>query len=508
MNSVFGIFIFSGSAWAEPIDPGSLIHQALKTTNGPEACVTDSDPEYCKDMSKLACRTPGTFNDGTGTVYSEEDSKARLDPIREKMKKDFQKDILNALKNKDPKLDLIRQLAKQATLQTDSPDCAQDLVKQNRDACYLRISSMLSERLSAGLFANGMGPMRMMTNAGVDFESLKDLTSNATFSSLIEPSFKKGIKLLVDEKADRKVDKEVFPRVKKLIIQKITETVKSPVQQQALIRKINNISYGGSTCGGIGSKSGVRPYLVENAYYDPNAQEFHFCNGFLIKNNSEFAMAMVISHELTHSIDPCSIDKPKGAAAIQYQYKEIKTVEAAEAQNPFSGVISCLRSVESVGANRVKYNYSKESGIEPVLMENPFCGGADQIGEGFSDWMASEILPQYIEQYHSNLSTNQKAIGVSNTFRNLCSNMAINGFQPNEPSWDVHSKSEDRLNRIIMANPDTRSMIGCKVPVTEPHHCNNYDGFKGNRVPDKIEEMKTFNGGMYLSPKSSGDQAK
>ncbi len=492
--------MFGDSAFARSVDPSELLHQIGQS--GPAAACETADPAYCSNMAHLACETPGNFSDGTGTVLSKDEELKKLAPLENKTEALYQKSILQLLKSNDSKLELTRKMAILAAGQDHTPDCTSDKSAE-QESCFKRVSEILAHEESSfefghlenGLYSNKHGAAPPRPGGEVDFQSLSQLRANASYQQIVSKAHKESFRLVSDEKLNKKVGKEVFPRVKEILKEKILANVKDQKIKDALLMKINNITYAGNDCGQLGGSttpSGDKTaasYLVENAFYDPRAQTFHFCNGFLLRNSSEFAMAMVIGHELSHSIDPCRIDKPKGLAPVTFSAG--KTLQESEDVFPFNGIIACLRSKESVGATRL----SKSSMPPPPggLMEaasgstisSPFCELSDQIGESFSDWMAGEILPEYIGKYHPGLSTNQKAIGFSNTFRNLCSkSQGEDFFTPG--GIDEHPKDTERLNRILMANPDTLKMVGCAAKKEEPHHCNTKDGFIGTRAPEVI----------------------
>jgi hypothetical protein len=105
-----------------------------------------------------------------------------------------------------------------------------------------------------------------------------------------------------------------------------------------------------------------------------------------------------------------------------------------------------------------------------AVAANPFCTG-DQIGESFSDWLASEVLPRYIEKNFSHLSRDQIRNGYSNVFRGMCSNMnpaSTNVFGMPDP----HPTIQARVNKILLAHPDVRRQLGCeKDSAPAPKYC-------------------------------------
>lgn len=302
-----------------------------------------------------------------------------------------------------------------------------------------------------------------------DMQSISELYNNQAYSNEMNAAQKKSIQIASDEKISRKVERDVFPRVKQIIINKINSSVQDPEIRKKIIQKIQNITYNGNDCNEMlpHESRGVGGFLIENAFYDSDNQTFRFCNGFLLKNNSEFSIAMVVAHELSHSIDPCGIQSPKSMAPVKFGPVQDHYPKEFEDQFPINHLLSCLRSKESIGAVSLLDSF-------PLFdYQKPFCGD-DQIGESFSDWMGAEVLADYSEKHFSSLSPNQKLIGFSNVFRNLCIDGTPMGF-------DVHPDTKARIDRLIMANPKIREQIGCGDPKGNLHYCKPGEKFEGTR---------------------------
>jgi hypothetical protein len=112
--------------------------------------------------------------------------------------------------------------------------------------------------------------------------------------------------------------------------------------------------------------------------------------------------------------------------------------------------------------------------------QHPFCGGTDQIGEAFSDWMGTEILADYMEKNMSSLSQKKKMNGISNLSSRFC--YEGSGF-------DVHPDSKLRIDRLLMANPKIRDQIGCSTPKNNVHYCKIGEDFKGTRQVYQREDL-------------------
>ncbi len=103
--------------------------------------------------------------------------------------------------------------------------------------------------------------------------------------------------------------------------------------------------------------------------------------------------------------------------------------------------------------------------------DSPFCTG-DQIGETFSDWIAAEVLPEYMSLHYPDLTEKQYRLGYSNVFRGSC-----NHANPEQSfmsaGLDVHPEESDRVNKIILTHPKIRKQMGCDPkPPAQSTYCS------------------------------------
>ena len=118
---------------------------------------------------------------------------------------------------------------------------------------------------------------------------------------------------------------------------------------------------------------------------------------------------------------------------------------------------------------------------EKALFQN-FCS-PDQISETFSDWMAAEITPDYIDKNFPKLTTEQKRFGYSNIWRGDCTNESHSG------AADPHPHIIDRNNRILLPQPKIRSQMNCPQPLKDRVYCT-----VGNRTSNLPESKSTPTG--------------
>jgi hypothetical protein len=99
-------------------------------------------------------------------------------------------------------------------------------------------------------------------------------------------------------------------------------------------------------------------------------------------------------------------------------------------------------------------------------------GGPDQITETVADWFATETLADYMSTYRAELSPSQVRIGISNVWRGACVN--TRSEDPMSRFWlsmDVHPPQETRINRILLAQPRIRHLIGCGLTTESVRYC-------------------------------------
>jgi hypothetical protein len=285
--------------------------------------------------------------------------------------------------------------------------------------------------------------------------------------------------------------------VQALLTERIGQMVKDPEIKKKLVDKVAAIRFSGQDCQSSQSQNAIASVLTSNAFYNPLSNTFKYCSGFNNTSTSAFTIAFVIAHELSHSIDPCGITE--GPSDYSFQYKPNLNRAQAESSFPVGNAISCLRNPDSVAAmanpyvmpkfsapgfginvsypapgsgssyqyyygNYGNYGNMTSTPVDPSTMPfNSFCD-RDQITESFADWMAMEILPDYIEKNHSGLSVTQKRLGYSNVYRIMCEAVERTVF-------DNHPTTELRANAIALVQPKVRQQMGCKNPPQKYRYC-------------------------------------
>jgi hypothetical protein len=436
-----------------------------------------ADPSpLCENLSRFAC-SPGTQKDGTGTIYGEEEVQARMDNVTAKVRKKIRERLKEEFAK--PENSYFKQVAIASLGMKNSPEC-------NSPSGQAVCEKNLVEGTSALMEKYSLKPLK--TNVLAKKGNLKEMGQlyyQDTFQKVMEEVGQILKSELSSPAQEKKIGEKIFPATRALIVKKLQSLPIEDKQKKLMIEKVQNIRFTGTECTKLSpeGRPGLHSLLVPNAYYSPEANTFTYCNGFNILGDSEFAIVHTIAHELGHSIDPCNI--ARAPADLGFKYSPKKDRATHEKEYPIPNLISCLRSEKSVMAQPkpeavpVGQLYPGTPGVGMGMAppqtsaaanknESPFCEG-DQIGESFSDWLATEVLPDYIESNYK-LTPEQYQIGYSNTFRATCDVSETETSQATAP--DVHPDDDKRIDRIILVHPKVRAQMKCPPKHSEGIYCD------------------------------------
>ncbi|QDK38191.1 hypothetical protein [Bdellovibrio sp. NC01] len=481
-----------------------------------------ADSPLCEDAAKLTC-TPGSYNDGTGTVTLKSDAFTEAaDKAAESLKKvepKLQSEIQAYLKNNT----YFKRVASAGLGLDISPDC-QAKEAANQKACEDNIVTGLVELAkksmnpqmiygvygAGGGYGGGYGGMMgdggqpttggaqtgqpgtgqqtspYGTNYGMtaDMQNMMYVMSDKGFRDIIGDGMKAVNDNSVSTRSTKLIQDKIFPDVKSLLVKKISELPIAEDKKQLMMDKVKGIRFGGTDCSIMGV-AGVSETFMPNAFYSPTEQSFTVCKGFLGDNLSEFGMSMFIAHELAHSIDPCGLSTaPEG---VGITYSSFKPLAEKEKEYPITGLISCLRSEKSMNAVHKDLPPSKAAESSKESVAASMCEN-DQIGEAVADWFGTEVMAAYITKNHPNLTKTQWQNGVTNVFRTACS-------APNQPAalWDEHPSVPTRVNAGVLQNPIVRQKMGCSPSNTRVYcDATNPDAMAQKTAAPKGRVQMTF----------------
>lgn len=446
-----------------------------------------ANDKICDDIHRLSC-APGVYDDGTGSARKSTEVTDQVGKFNEELSK--------AGREKFTKILIETENVQFRKAVLSGTGLALNEVCKNAEedpskACIDLMGEGLTELAMKKL--GGQVGMGNLMNPYSQSLSDEDFIIEASEFKEVEKFLLEKTKMIVrTEEIERKVREKVFPRVKAMLVKKIASMVSDQNARKLLMDKVKSIRYVGANCSedftGRQSISGI---LIPNAIYLPKSNSFKYCAARALNNSSEFAMAAVIAHELSHSVDPCNIGV--GPSDYVFQYKGAKTREEAEEMFPFKGVVGCLRKPESLGAMFMDqpgqmYGMLPPGQVQPPMGGRPgpqnkpnevkqfksFCYpiAMDQINESFADWMATEILPDYISENYPNLTRQQLRNGYSNVWRGSCYMPNVNmGYGVSGPSFDFHPSPDKRSNGMILVHPKIRSQMGCEGQAEERIYC-------------------------------------
>lgn len=468
----------------------------------------------CNDLAKFAC-APGSYKDGTGEIKSESEVSNFMSSYAEKLRTALRSRFDKLLN--DPASSYFKDVALAGLGLKNSPQCT-----SSEPSEIASCRKNLLDGLTTLAQKYSLGPL--MPRTGLERQgNLKELyyiIRNNQYQKVILELNDQVQKDLGNPEMAKKIQDKIFPKIKDLIIARLRQLSIPDEQRRLMINKVNSISFEGTNCEELGGQDGrgrsngeaVSSLLVPNAFYDPLRIIFKLCSGYLLQSTSEFQIATTIAHELSHSIDPCNV--AWGPADMGFKYSTQTDLKKMEREYPIKNVIQCLRDKRSIGAR----HFSSDDKDSDDSSECPSCsassmrkldmnnlmpqsgrvgengGGSmpknqspkkvsfcqdDQIGESFSDWMAAEVLPTYMEQNHK-LTTQQYRNGYANARRIACS------VQADDEDRGVHPPSENRINKIILVNPKVRAQMGCPSKHPENVYC---DSEKPIDSPDEPQRM-------------------
>ncbi|MBX3033895.1 MAG: hypothetical protein KF865_08215 [Bdellovibrionaceae bacterium] len=426
-------------------------------------------PPICNDLARISC-APGTHKDATGEVISSSTFQKKMADYAEKSRGRIEERFKKYLD--DPEKSYFKDQALAAFGLKKSPQCLSES-SEDQKSCNDNLLDALTT-LTQRQIMGSMMPMAGITQ-GMNLKEISYVMQSHEYQTVVSDLSQQGRVDLLDAKMEKKIQDRIFPDIKALIAQRIGQLSIPDAQKKFMIGKIKGIRFDGSDCSDMtpNATQGLSPLLTPNAFYNPTKNIFKYCSGFSQQSNSEFQIAMVIAHELSHSIDPCFIGY--GPQDLGFKYQNKGATEKLEKQFPFRNVISCLRRSDSIGAKKAAGTFfagyghghgavGSSDGTKRVEPE-PFCD-ADQITESFSDWLAMEILPSYIEKNHK-LDQRQYQDGYANAYRMLCWQM-----DPNNPVG-VHPNAAERINKIVLSQPKARGQMGCPERHSEIVYCDS-----------------------------------
>lgn len=449
MKIVIFILFISFSSLAQ--SPEKLLQTIL---NPPNACSTSS---HCENFHASSCESKDFAYDGTSSIRSDEEWNEKLKNGKEQIRGPLERELLSKYQklNSDEWNEYLSFL--------NVEPCAMS-------ECQSRVSALHADRLieSAVTFRKQTSIFQKKVEPqGKDFVEILGMTS----------FYEKQKTILLDSvryKEDEEKMLSMVTGIKDALKAKIREMISDQEKQKELFDKLDKTTFKGFGCG---DNDHLQSYFDEGAFntrLEDGRREITYCAGNFRKTGSSFNLAYLLAHEFSHSIDPCSV-RPKDTSKMDRVF--------LESQHPFSNVIACLRSPDSVKADWSEDFYDQNVPSQTLCME-------DQISESFSDWMAAEVVPGFIRKLHPNLSTENYKEGFMNISRTLKCDVEIS----HSGGVDSHPKPVARINSIMMTNRSIRDAVGCGEVETSKVQCTGKNDLSTLRPPPKKIKKGPFPG--------------
>ena len=443
--------------------------------------------QICEDLHRLTC-APGTYDDGTGSATNPTTNRGTGRTMMDRVPKLAKEKFLEALKK--PENVQFRRVLRSASGLSMNPDC--ETVEQKPEGgCLELLADAATDVMGRALFATGA-----VSSSSIPLDMLMFITDAPVYKEVLRDVVAQVRQDPGQQKTEAKIRDEVFPRVRELLVKRVASLVQDESTRKKMIDKIRDIRFSGSACvQGAKSEETITDILTSNAYYMNNSNTFTYCAGSMLSNTSEFQMAHTIAHELSHSIDPCRI--AEGPAA-PFRYAKTESLHTAENRFPIP-VLNCLRGTDSANAYRTprgggayygstggigmpkpnsetsnpnqgyfNYGISTAPGMGgSTAGEAPFDGFCqnDQINEAFCDWMAYEVLPEYMQHHHPKLTKQQLRLGYSNVWRGSCQQPDASG------NGGTHPVQARRVDYLLLMQPQVRTQLGCPATVEGRVYC-------------------------------------
>jgi hypothetical protein len=292
------------------------------------------DSGLCNNLSRFSC-APGSYDDGTGRVRSNQEIEEILTKIRAKHQGRIQERWKKELQKEENAY--FRDTVLAALGLKNSPDCTGG--SANKEVCDKNLIEGIS-RWTSEEALGALHPQRSPVEKAGNLDERGLVVAQAPFKEVTQELEKSLEKELAQPELEKKIREKIFPQVRDLMVKRLQELPIPDKQKEMMVKKIRGIRFRGTDCDFDSSR--VSNLLVPNAYYDANSNVFAYCNGYLLQSSSEFQIAFVIGHELAHAIDPCNIGK--GPEDYRFQYSKTHDKTKLESEYPIPNLLSCLRS--------------------------------------------------------------------------------------------------------------------------------------------------------------------
>lgn len=405
--------------------------------------------QLCNDLGRFAC-APGRYEDPTGVIPSQTEIDSAYSDYADRIRSRLRQRVAAAFDDEDAPD--FRDRAISALGLTNSPDCLSEEPAATARCRANAIDGVV--RWGEITLLASMGPMatRQSVRLGNTAEALWVLRSNK-FSEALEDIRANVPPPGQNPQLFRRIETEVFPTIKRLMLERIERLDVSPEVKRMMTRRVRSIVFLGA-CPQTNADPlrDVGAEMAPNMFFNPMGPSFCVTPHMFLHGTSLFSIAYIVAHELSHAVDPCNLAEGPADMSLRYDFSRPR-----EEQYPIRGLLNCLRDPRSFRAARFSPGSTRPPGAaSSVSSSETEQGTQDQICEAFSDWLAGEVAPTYIRSL-GEFTPEQARVGYSNVFRFACDDRQTRG---------EHPPTLRRINHGILVQPEVRRQMDC--PPTHP----------------------------------------
>ncbi len=202
----------------------------------------------------------------------------------------------------------------------------------------------------------------------------------------------------------KKISETIMPRVREILTDIVRRSGLDPAAEDFMLSKLRTMHFrfNGEECRKIPGLGGPTYFLrtpYPGAPVLPNT--LSFCTGSANWPDSEFLLAQIIGHEMSHSVDNCAMTM-SGLPA----YRNHGRMDGE--RNATGRFAQCLRSADSMHAQAGTMCPTRR-------VDHP-----DQFQEAYADYMGDEVVAAYMDKFHADLSRDSMRAGYGNIATFMC----------------------------------------------------------------------------------------
>jgi hypothetical protein len=325
----------------------------------------------------------------------------------------------------------------------NSPDCK---TTNQHGKCLDKVADIFGNLLMIAMSNKLAGHVDL---ADVSLESLMPILQGERYQKA-ESDMTKQL-LAASNPAFRKTASSLIRELRTEVVSAAKRFLPDTQETAELLKKISKVEYADDQCPPFPFDSLLSGVSQIGALYDDAINKIRICRGLANSVTSRFALSTALAHEITHSIDPCTLRAPSKPSE-----PKLSNLEEYDKQSPWAPLIECLRKKGSFDAKFIAKEYRAENCRE------------DQIVEAVPDFIAAEVVGSLIKKGKLPAANPDEAmLGLKNALRFGC------GSTDSGRNGDPHSSIEIRVERSLALQPDIRKALQCGAIPTDQKYCGS-----------------------------------